>query len=65
MYIDDRGDLGSNIWKRGRKTHILGKSRGGVPVQVRGVPVYVVFCFPVLTSFHILAITCSFIIRFE
>ena len=36
-----------------------------VPVQVRAVPVQVVFCFYVLTSVRILAITCSFLIRFE
>ena len=56
-------DLGENIWKKGRKTHILGKIR--VPVQVRVVPVHVVFCFSILTSIRILAITCSFLIRFE
>ena len=33
------------IWKKGRKTHILGKIRGPVPVQVRAVPVQVVLCF--------------------
>ena len=38
-------DLGENIWKKGRKTHIMGKIRGAVPVQVRAVPVQVVFCF--------------------
>ena len=31
-------------------------------VQVRAVPVQVVFCFFVLTSIRILAITCSFLI---
>ena len=36
-----------------------------VPVQVRAVPVQVVFCFSVLTSVHNLAITWSFVIRFE
>ena len=51
-------DLGENIWKKGRKTHILGKIRGPVPVQV-------VFCFFVLISVRILAMTCSFLIRFE
>ena len=60
-----RVDLGINTWKNGRKTHIMGKSRGGVPVQVRGVPVHLVFCFPVSTSFLILAITFSFRIQFE
>ena len=58
-------DLGENIWKNERKTHILGKIRGPVPVQVRAVPVQVVFCFSVLTSVRILAITFSFMIRFE
>ena len=33
--------------------------------QVRAVPVQVVFCFSILTSFRILTITCSFMIRFE
>ena len=51
-------DLGENIWKKGRKTHIIGKIRGPIPVQV-------VFCFSVLTSVCILAITCSFLILFE
>ena len=58
-------DLGENIWKKGRKTHILGKIRGPVPVQVRAVPVQVVFCFSILTSVRILTITYSFLIRFE
>ena len=58
-------DLGENIWKNGRKTHILGKIRGPVPIQVRAVSVQVVFYFSVLTSVCILAITCSFLIRFE
>ena len=51
--------------EKGRKTHILGKIRGPVPVQVRAVPAQVVFCFSVLISVRILAITCSFIIQFE
>ena len=58
-------DLGENIWKKERKTHILGKIRGPVPVQVKAVPVQVVFSFSILTSVYILAITCSFLIRFE
>ena len=58
-------DLGENIWKNGRKTHILGKIRGPVPVQVRVVPVQVALCFSILTSVRILTITCSFLIRFE
>ena len=57
--------MGINIWKKGRKTHILGKIRGAVPVQVRAVPVTKVFYFSILTSVRILAITWSFIIRFE
>ena len=56
-------DLGENIWKKRRKTHILGKIRGPVPVQVRAVPVQVVLCFSILTSVCILAITWSFFIR--
>ena len=35
-----------------------------VPVQVRAVPVQVVICFSVFTRVRILAITCSFLIRF-
>ena len=58
-------DLGENIWKKGRKTHIMGKIRGPIPVQVKAVPVQVVFCFSILTSVRILTITCSFLIRFE
>ena len=72
MYIEYGVDLGSNIWKNGRKTHILGKIRGAVPVQVRAVPVQVravpvqvVLCFSILINIRILAITCSFLIRFE
>ena len=58
MYIEYGVGGGSNIWKKCRKAHILGKIRGGVPVQV-------MLCFPVSISFRILAITCSFLIRFE
>ena len=58
-------DLGENIWKKGRKTHILGKIRGPVPVQVKAVSVQVVFCFFILTSVRSLTITFSFLIRFE
>ena len=39
MYIEYLVDFGENIWKKGIKTHILGKIRGPVPVQVRAVPV--------------------------
>ena len=48
----------STYGKNGRKTHILGIFRGAVSVLV-------MVCFSVLTSVRILAITCSFIIRFE
>ena len=58
-------DLGKNIWKKGRKTHILEKFRRAVPVQVRNVPIQVVFCFSISTNIRILALTCSFLIRFE
>ena len=37
MYIEYEVDLGSNIWKKGRKTHILGKFRGAVLVPNRAV----------------------------
>ena len=36
-----------------------------VPVHIRGVPVHPCSVFPVSTSFRILAITCSFLIRIE
>ena len=65
MYREYGVDLGSNIWKKGKKTHILGKFREPVPVQVRAVSVQVVFCFSVLTSVRILVIIWSFLIRFE
>ena len=65
MYIEYCVDLGSNIWKKGRKTHILGKIRGAVPVPIRAVSIQVVFCFSILTSVRILATTCSFLIRFK
>ena len=60
MYIEYGVDLGSNIWKNGRKTHILGKIRGVVSVQVIAVPVQVVFFFSVSISVRILVITFSF-----
>ena len=65
MYIDYGVDRGSNIWKKCRKAHIMGKIRGGVPVQVRAVPVQVAFCFSIRTSVCIWTITSSFMIRFE
>ena len=37
--------------EKGRKTHILGKFREPVSVQVRDVPVQVVLCFSILTYF--------------
>ena len=72
-------DLGINIWKNGRKTHILGIFRGPVPVHLgpirvqpfRTEPVLVqvrnrcgTLC-SILTNVGILAITCSFLSRFE
>ena len=42
-----------------------GQNSRAVPVQVRVVPVQVVFYFSILTSVRILAITFSFLIRFE
>ena len=65
MYMEYWVDLGIKIWKNGRKTHILGIFGGPVLVPNRPVPVQVVFCFFVLTNVRILAITCSFLIRFE
>ena len=49
--------MGSNTWKKGRKTHILGIFEGPVLVQVRAVPVQVVFCISISTSFQNLEIT--------
>ena len=65
-------DLGINIWKNGRKTHILGIFGGPVPVQPsRTEPVLVQVrnrcgtpC-SILISVHNLAITCTFLIIFE
>ena len=51
--------------KREEKLTFWAKFEGPVPVQVRAVPVQVVLCFSILTSICILAITCSFLIRFE
>ena len=65
MYMEYWVVLGINIWKNGRKTHILGIFGGPVPVPNRPVRVQVVFCFSILTSVRILAITCSFLIRIE
>ena len=82
MFMEYWVDLGINIWKNGRKTHILGifvdlywytfgpvpvqpSRTAHVPVQVRAVPVQVVFCFSILTRVRMLAISCSFMIRFE
>ena len=65
VYMKYRVELGRKTWKKCRKAHILGKIRAHVPVQVRGVPIHVVLCFPISTSFCILAITCSLFIRFE
>ena len=65
MYMEYWVDLGINIWKKWKKTHILGIFGGPIPVQVRDVPVQVVFCFSISTSNCIVAITFSFWIRFE
>ena len=47
--------------------YTLGSGHFGqcVPVHVRGVPVHPALVFLVSTIFRILAITCSFLIRFE
>ena len=65
MYIEYEVDLGSNIWKKGRKTHILGKFRGGCTGTEQSCIGPVVFCFPFLTSVRILDKNFSFLIRFE
>ena len=44
------------------KSELYRYSSGAVPVQVRAVPIQVVFCFSILTSVRMLAITCSFLI---
>ena len=58
--------MGSKIWKNGRKTTIMGKIRGVVPVPIvfyPPVPVPVpMLCFD---QCSFLAITWSFVIRFE
>ena len=59
--MDYRVELDGNIWKNGSKTQILGKKfQGTVWFSVQEM-----LCFPISTSFHILTITCSFMIRFE
>ena len=55
----------STYGKMEEKPTFWAKIRAPVPVQVRVVPVQVVFCFSVLTNVRILTITCSFVIRFE
>ena len=62
VYIEYGVDVGSNTWKKGRKTHILGIFGGHVPVHVRNM--CNTLC-SISTSFRILAITYSFLIRFE
>ena len=79
MFMEYWVDLGINIWKNGRKTHILGifgdlyrYTFGPVSVQpsrTEPVPVQVrnrcgTPC-SILTSVCILAITFSLLIRFE
>ena len=39
MFMQYWVDLGINIWKNGRKTHILGIFGGPVPVHLGPVPV--------------------------
>ena len=41
------------------------RDRCGIASRIEPVPVQVVLCFSVLTSVRILAINCSFLIRFE
>ena len=79
MFMEYWVDLGINILKNGRKTHILGIFGGHVPVHLGHVPVHPsrtehvpihvrnmcsTPCF-VSTNFRILAITFSFLILFE
>ena len=63
--MEYRVGLGWKNMKKWEKTTIYGHSRRPVPVQVIAVSVHVMLCFFVLTSFRILTITCSFLIRFE
>ena len=58
-------DLGENIWKKGRENTISRHFRGVVTVPNRVVPVPKVLCQLFWTSVRILAITWSFLIRFE
>ena len=58
-------NYGRKVHEKWKRIHILGIFGRPVPVQVRAVPVQVVFCFSVSTSVSILAITFSFLIRFE
>ena len=39
MFMEYWVDLGINIWKNGRKTHILGIFEGLVPVHLEPIPV--------------------------
>ena len=55
--------LGDLYWYTFGHVPVLPSRTEPVPVQVRAVPV--VFCFSILTSVCILAITFSFLIRFE
>ena len=54
-----------NMYRYSLGSGQFGPTYTGIPVQVRGVPVHVMLCFLVLTIFRILAITCSFLIRYE
>ena len=58
-------NYGRKVHEKWKRTHILSIFGGPVPIQVRAVPVQVMLCFSILTSVRILAITCSFLIRFE
>ena len=40
MFMEYWVDLGINIWKNGRKIHILGIFGGHVPVHLEHVPVH-------------------------
>ena len=51
-------NYGRKVHEKWKRTHILGIFEGPVPVQV-------VLCFSISTSVRILAITYSFMIRFE
>ena len=58
-------DLGEKNMEKVKKNPLYGKNSSTCTGTVRAVPVQVAFCFSVLISLLILAITYSFLIRLE